>query len=126
APAPASLLQIGSGRLREPVYRTVCAANVVPSGSMHAVDLDGEPILLVNLGGEMHAISDRCGDSPLPLRFGSLEAPPLRCRCHGCRYGVRTGARLDRSDEPARVYPVKVEGGEIRVAVGTAPAGSRS
>jgi nitrite reductase/ring-hydroxylating ferredoxin subunit len=118
---PAPLLQIGAGRLREPVYRAACAASAVPAGTMRAVELDGEPILIANVDGDVHALADRCGDSPLPLRFGSLEGAALRCSWHGCRYDVRSGARLDRPGEPARVYPVKIETGEIRVAVATAP-----
>jgi nitrite reductase/ring-hydroxylating ferredoxin subunit len=125
-PAATPLLQIGSGRLREPVYRAVCATADVPAGSTRAVDIDGERVLVVNVGdGEIHAVADRCGETPLPLRFGSVEGTELRCSWHGCRYDVRSGARLDRPGGSARVYPVKVEGGEVHVAVDSVPLGQR-
>jgi nitrite reductase/ring-hydroxylating ferredoxin subunit len=124
SPAPAPLLQIGASRLRGPAYRPACAASAVPPGTTHAVEVDGEPILIANVGGDVHAIADRCGESPLPLRFGSLEGAELRCSWHGCRYDVRSGARLDRRADSARVYPVKVEAGEIRVAMAPEPRGA--
>lgn len=120
-PTPAGLLQIGSARLREPVYRSAGAVAAVPPGATRSIELDGDAILIANVAGAVHAIADRCGDSPLPLRFGSLDGAELRCSWHGCRYDLRSGARLDRPAEPVRVYPVKVEGGEILVAVASAP-----
>ena len=118
--AGSPLLQIDARRVREPVYRTVCATSTVPAGVTHAVDVDGAAVLIANVGGEIYAIADHCGDTPLPLRFGSLQGAELRCSWHGCRYDVRSGARLDRTAEAARVYPVKIENGEIRIAVSTA------
>jgi nitrite reductase/ring-hydroxylating ferredoxin subunit len=104
----------------------VCATADVPAGSTRAVDIDGERILVVNVGdGEIHAVADRCGETPLPLRFGSVEGAELRCSWHGCRYDVRSGARLDRPGGSARVYPVKVEGGQVHVAVDSVPLGQR-
>jgi nitrite reductase/ring-hydroxylating ferredoxin subunit len=119
------LLQIATARVREPVYRTACAASAVPAGATRAVEVDGESILIANVGGDLHAIADRCGESPLPLRFSSLVGAELRCSWHGCRFDVRSGARLDRPAEPARVYPVRVENGEVRVAVAAAFRGDR-
>jgi nitrite reductase/ring-hydroxylating ferredoxin subunit len=89
---------------------------------MTAVDIDGLAILVLNVGGELHAVSNRCGDTPLPLQFGTLDGPELRCSWHGCRYDVRTGKRLDGAGEPLAVFPVAVEADEVRVAVGVEPA----
>ena len=72
--------------------------------------------------GEVHAVSNRCGESPLPLEFGVLEGAELRCSWHGCRYDVRTGERLDGGDERLPVFPVAQEHDQIQVAVGVEPA----
>ena len=50
----------------------------------------------------------------------TLEGAELRCSWHGCRYDVRTGQRLDGPERIA-VFPVAVESGEIRVAIGVEP-----
>jgi nitrite reductase/ring-hydroxylating ferredoxin subunit len=122
-PAASPLLQVGGPRaVYRPVYRRACAIGDVPPGRMHPVDVEGQPVLIVNVGGDLHAIADQCGDTPLPLRFATLDGAELRCSWHGCRYDVRTGARLDRAGERLAVFPVSVDGDDVRVAVGVEPA----
>ena len=122
APArPVELLQVGGlRRAQRPVYRRVCTASDVGRGTVKAVDLEGLAVLIVNVDGDFHAVAYQCGDSPLPLQFSTLEGAELRCSWHGCRYDVRTGQRLDGPERLA-VFPVAVEDGEIRVAIGVEP-----
>ena len=110
-----------------PVYRRALDADALDPGGMRAVELDGQPILLVNVEGDVYAVANRCGDTPLPLEFGSLDGAELRCSWHGCRYDVRSGKRLDEPESAARlaVFPVAVDGDEIRVAVTVEPVGQR-
>ena len=120
---PPALLQVGSLRqAHRPVYRRACAAAEVPGGAMKAVEIDGQPVLVLNVEGHVHAVADRCGESPLPLRYGTLQGAELRCSWHGCRYDVRTGHRLDGGPDRLAVLPVAVEDDEIRVAVDVEPA----
>ena len=116
------LLQVGGLRApQRPLYRRVCATSGIAPGTMKVVDVDGHGVLIVNADGEFLAISNQCGDSPLPLHFGTLQGAELRCSWHGCRYDVRSGQRLD-GPERLRVFPVSVEGEDVRLAVGTEPA----
>jgi nitrite reductase/ring-hydroxylating ferredoxin subunit len=118
---PVELLQVGGlRRAQRPVYRRVCTASDVARNTLKAVDLDGLAVLIVNVGGDFYAVANQCGDSPLPLQFSTLEGAELRCSWHGCRYDVRTGQRLD-GPERLTVFPVAVESGEVRVAVGVEP-----
>jgi nitrite reductase/ring-hydroxylating ferredoxin subunit len=124
APArpPRELLQVqGLRRAQRPVYRRACAAGDVARGTLKAVDVDGQAILVANVEGEFYAVGNQCGDTPLPLQFGVLEGAELRCSWHGCRYDVRTGRRLDGGAEHLAVVPVAVEEGEVRVAVSVEP-----
>jgi nitrite reductase/ring-hydroxylating ferredoxin subunit len=121
--AQPALLQIGGLRqAHRPVYRRACAAAEVPGGAMKAVDIDGHPVLVLNVEGQVHAVADRCGEGPLPLRYGTLQGAELRCSWHGCRYDVRTGHRLDGGPDRLAVLPVTVEDDEVRVAVDVEPA----
>ena len=115
------LLQISGAKLHAPVHRAACAVADVPPGTLKAVDVDGDAILIANVAGDFHALADHCGDGPLPLRFSTLADAELRCSWHGCRYDVRTGARVDGHGESLRVYPVRIEHGEVRVVVAVAP-----
>jgi nitrite reductase/ring-hydroxylating ferredoxin subunit len=119
------LLQVGLRRAQRPVYRRACGMVDVAPGRMTAVEVEGQPILLANVEGEIHAVTNRCGDTPLPLQFGTLDGAELRCSWHGCRYDVRTGKRLDGGAEHLAVLPVAIEDDEIRVAVGVEPAVGR-
>jgi 3-phenylpropionate/trans-cinnamate dioxygenase ferredoxin component len=83
---------------------------------MKAIDVEGRGILLANVDGEFLAVSNQCGDSPLPLQFSTLQGAELRCSWHGCRYDLRTGHRLD-GPERLTVFPVAVESGDVRLAL---------
>lgn len=123
--AGAGLVQLGGLRLaRRPVYREVLTLQDLPPGRMQPVDVDGTSVLVANVEGEVYAVGNRCGESPLPLEFGELNIAELRCSWHGCRYDLRTGARVDGGTERLVVYPVAVRDGTIQVAVGVEPVGA--
>src|SRR5215472_14831197 len=103
------LLQVGVRRAQRPAYRRVCDTADIVLGQIKAVDIEGQPILIANVDGEFHAVTNRCGDTPLPLQFGTLEGAELRCSWHGCRYDVRTGKRCDGGSEQLGISPVAVE-----------------
>ena len=111
-------------RAFRPVYRDVCAADEIASGTLRGVMVDGVTVLLVRVADEFFAVRNACGESPLPLDYSTLEGTELRCSWHGCRYDVRTGHRLDRPDaareELLTVLPVRVYDGIVQVVVGTA------
>lgn len=109
-------------RAHRPVYRDALAVEELPPGTMRAVEIDGVPVVLASAGGEVFGLRNRCGDSPLPLEFGSLEGFELRCPWHGCRYDLRTGRRTDGVPGQTQVFPVSLVDGRIRIAVGAEPA----
>lgn len=109
-------------RARRPVFHAAMPLSDLPPGVMKAVEVEGHPVLFVNAGGEVLAVANRCGESPLPLEFGALEGGEIRCSWHACRYDARTGKRTDREGDRLRVFPVSIEDGEIRIAVDTVPA----
>ena len=100
-----------------PVYRGVLASNALAPGQMSEVDVDGTSVLIARVGDDHYAILNRCGDSPLPLHYGTLNGAEVTCSWHGCRYDVRTGARTDGVDARVGVFPVRVEDGHVRIAV---------
>ena len=104
--------------LRRPIYKRALGAAELPPGTFKTVDLDDLPLLLANVAGDVYAVSNRCGSSPLPLQFGALSGSQLRCSFHGCIYDVRSGKRLDADAEGIRVFPVRVEDGAVLVALG--------
>jgi 3-phenylpropionate/trans-cinnamate dioxygenase ferredoxin component len=113
----------GLRRLNRPVLQTVARASEIRPGQMRGVAADNQAILVANVDGQFFAVQDRCGDSPLPLRFGSLDGHVVTCSWHGCRYDVRTGHRLDRPGTGLTVCPVSVSDDDIQVAMAVTPIG---
>ena len=111
----------GLRRANKPVYADVAQLSALSDASLTPVEAGGHPILLVRAGGEVFAISNRCGASPLPLEFSALEGSTLICSWHGCRYDVRTGKPEGQGDA-VRVFPVRLEDERVLVAVDVEPA----
>lgn len=122
-PRQPELIQLAGRRpMHIPVYRSVATVAELTPGALRSVDVDGESVLLANVAGEIHAVDNRCGESPLPLEYSTLEGPVLTCSWHGCRYDLRTGARIDEPDSGRlRVYPVRTHAGDVQIAVDVEP-----
>jgi 3-phenylpropionate/trans-cinnamate dioxygenase ferredoxin subunit len=80
--------------------------------------VDGtEPLLLVNVGGEIRAVQGICSHEYFELDRGFLTAGSLTCALHLSRFDLVSGASLDPpADEPLAVYPVSIEDSRIVVA----------
>ena len=87
-------------------------------GTMRMAWVDGtEPILLVNVGGEVRAVQGICSHEYFELDRGFLTAGSLTCALHLSRFDLVSGEPLDPpADEPLAVYPVSIEDGRIVVA----------
>jgi len=91
----------------------------VPPGEMIIVELDGDEIVLANVGGEFYAFGSECTHRGGPLGEGVLEGEEVECPFHQGRFNVKTGAVVqDPPTEPVATYPVQVEGDDILVSKG--------
>ena len=91
----------------------------VPPGEMIIVELDGDEIVLANVGGEFYAFGSECTHRGGPLGEGVLEGEEVECPFHQGRFNVKTGEAVqDPPTEPVPTYRVQVEGDDIRVAKG--------
>ncbi|MDQ3697427.1 MAG: non-heme iron oxygenase ferredoxin subunit [Gemmatimonadota bacterium] len=90
----------------------------VPEGGLvPVVRSDGTRICLINLAGEVHAVSDVCTHQEFPMSQGTLLwNGMIECAWHGARFDCRTGAAMyPPADEPLPRYEVRVENGTIFV-----------
>ena len=99
------------------VWRRALGLGEVPAGEVRGLELEGEWVLIANLGQELYAYRDACPGTPLPLRGGQVEGTALRCPWHGCRFDLRGGKRLDANGPGLGVIPIAVEGDEVRIGV---------
>jgi 3-phenylpropionate/trans-cinnamate dioxygenase ferredoxin component len=85
-------------------------------GQMKCVALDGERVLLANVGGRFYAVAETCGHKRAPLSRGRLDGAIVECPLHFARYDVRTGKLVDgpaAADVPC--YQVRIDGDSIYV-----------
>ena len=97
-------------------YTKVASLSELSSGEMKMVTLGEEDILLANVDGKIHAVSDLCSHADASLSDGYIEEGEVECPLHGSRFNLTTGEALNLpADEPLKVYEIKVEGDDILV-----------
>ena len=98
----------------------VAALADLQDGAMMVVGVGDEPVCLYNLGGTVYATQNICSHEEASLAEGFIEGDCIECPLHQALFHIPTGkARTAPATEDLRVYPVKVEGGEICVFAGS-------
>lgn len=115
----------------------------LPPGKKKRVAIDGEEILVANVKGKIHAVSDRCGHMGVSLSVGQMTGGEIECPLHGSIFDVKTGRlisdqprktlfkKIKRDIEslladfgipaikikPLKVYPVEVKNGSVKIGI---------
>jgi nitrite reductase (NADH) small subunit len=103
--------------MAEAEFRNVARVEDVPPGTIRGVEVDGQAIAIANVGGEFFATQHACLHLEGPLGEGRLEGKTLSCPWHGWQYDVRTGKNEFDHAIRLQTFDVKVEGGEVKVAI---------
>jgi 3-phenylpropionate/trans-cinnamate dioxygenase ferredoxin subunit len=96
----------------------IAPVSELPNGERLFVELEGKPIVLFNIAGQLFAIGDVCSHDDGPLGDGLIEDHNIVCPRHGAEFDVRTGKAMTMPaviDIPA--YPVKLVDGNIFVGI---------
>ena len=95
-----------------------CAVDDVTDGGALRVMIDGIPVAIVRSAGEVYAIQDVCSHANVALSEGEIEDQTIECWLHGSRFDLVTGKPTGLpATVPVPVYPVKIDGDDILVAV---------
>jgi nitrite reductase/ring-hydroxylating ferredoxin subunit len=97
-------------------FSKACAVSDVAPGTAKLVAVDSKEIALFNVDGTFYALDNECPHRGGPLGEGDLEGCIVTCPWHAWQYDVRTGESITDDLKVAR-YDVKVEGGDVLVAV---------
>jgi 3-phenylpropionate/trans-cinnamate dioxygenase ferredoxin component len=94
---------------------------------VRTVEVDGEPVCLVNTEGTVCAVGDICPHAWVSLGGGTLEGFALKCPGHAAHFDVRTGEVLDGPpdldpEESLQTYAVRIEDGVVKVSLSIQPA----
>jgi 3-phenylpropionate/trans-cinnamate dioxygenase ferredoxin subunit len=100
-------------------YQRACAVADVEDGAALRVVVDGVPVAVVRSEGEVYAIHDVCSHANVALSEGEIEDQTIECWLHGSRFDLVSGRPTGLpATQPVPVYPVKIDGDDIRVSVG--------
>ena len=98
----------------------VCALDELPPGAIRRVEWEDLEIMVVNCGGEVLAMEDRCSHDNGDLADGELDPSrcAIECPRHGALCDLRSGRPLNLpAYVPVDTFPVSVQDGRVRVAV---------
>jgi 3-phenylpropionate/trans-cinnamate dioxygenase ferredoxin subunit len=99
---------------------TVCTIEELPEGARKIVAVDGIENGVVNCGGELLAIEDRCSHDDGPLAEGVLDESTCTVECprHGSLFDLRSGRpKTLPAFAPVETFPVRAEDGQIKLEV---------
>ncbi|NIO00810.1 MAG: Rieske 2Fe-2S domain-containing protein [Candidatus Latescibacteria bacterium] len=98
----------------------VCQKTDIPEDTIQGFEIEGEMVLIANVGGQLHAISDTCSHEEALLSEGEFdpETCEVMCPLHGAAFDVRTGEVLS---PPAMThvasYPISIEGDDVYIEI---------
>lgn len=99
-------------------YHRVCAASELAEGAVRMAVVDNVPIAVVRSEGRIYAIYDECSHEQVALSEGEVDAGTIECCMHGSRFDLTTGEPIEPpATEPVPIYPTKIEGDDVLVAV---------
>jgi 3-phenylpropionate/trans-cinnamate dioxygenase ferredoxin subunit len=99
-------------------FVAIVAEGEIGNGERVFVEIDGLPIVIFNIAGQLFAIGDVCSHDDGPLGDGILEDYEITCPRHGASFDVRNGKVISLPaivDIPA--YPVRIVGGQIEIGL---------
>jgi len=95
----------------------VCSAGDIPENGMKSFDIDGEPVLVAKVDGNLYAIADTCSHAMAYLSEGELlDNCRVQCPDHAAIFDLRTGEALALpAVGPVETFKVSVEGDDIYI-----------
>jgi 3-phenylpropionate/trans-cinnamate dioxygenase ferredoxin subunit len=99
-------------------YVKACSLAALPEESAVRVEIGRTPVCIARTMGEVLAVFDECSHAEVSLSDGEVEDGTVECWLHGSRFDLRTGLPTGLpATEPVAVYPVRVDGDDVYVAV---------
>jgi 3-phenylpropionate/trans-cinnamate dioxygenase ferredoxin subunit len=100
--------------------RRVCRKSDVPKNTMKSFDVEGEPLLIANVGGAFYCVADTCSHAMAYLSEGELlDGCRVQCPDHGAIFDLKTGEALALpAVSPVETFKIVVDGEELFVEIG--------
>ncbi|HEX2988113.1 MAG TPA: non-heme iron oxygenase ferredoxin subunit [Chloroflexota bacterium] len=97
-------------------YIAIAKTSEIQPGQIKYVEIEDYRLALCNLNGTFYCFENTCTHDGGPLNQGELMGDVVECPRHGGRFNVTTGKAVRMpAVAPIEVYPLIVEGDEIKV-----------
>jgi len=100
-------------------YTKAADRSDLPPGHAMSTEIEGQPIALINCGGEFFALDNVCPHRGGPIGEGYVDCHNLTVQCpwHGWTFSLDTGVSPVNSMAKVQKFDVRVEGEEVKVAL---------
>jgi nitrite reductase/ring-hydroxylating ferredoxin subunit len=100
------------------MYQKACEAAELGDGEVVWCDVAGQDLAVYRVKDEFFASDNRCSHGSTSLSEGELNGYEIECPLHRGSFDIRTGAPVALPCiQPIRVYPVKVQDGDVLVSL---------
>jgi nitrite reductase/ring-hydroxylating ferredoxin subunit len=91
-----------------------------PANSCRVVSLpSGEPVVVINLDGDLHVLEGRCGQGHSLEHITILRSEDkVLCPWHGWELNLERGVCSANPDCVLKIFPVRLERSEVLVGCG--------
>ena len=87
------------------------------AGSPKLVMVDGTPVCVAIIDGDVYAIGDTCTHADASLSEGELDGSLIECWLHGAQFDMRTGAAVTPpATAPAKKFQVNIDGENVTIS----------
>ena len=99
-------------------WTRICRLEEIPVlGARVVRALGGDICVFRNAADEVFALHDRCPHKGGPLSQGIVHGRSVTCPLHGWKIELTSGEAVAPDSGCVRVYPVRIEGGEVLLAL---------
>jgi len=90
----------------------------IPKGSRKAFNIEGQPILIINLDNSYFAIENRCTHEDYPLEQGYIEDDIITCPFHGAQFCIKTGeVKAPPAFSDVAIFKVRINNKKIEIQI---------
>jgi 3-phenylpropionate/trans-cinnamate dioxygenase ferredoxin subunit len=86
-------------------------------GSLTAVTIGNQPVVVVRQDGNFYAVPDRCTHAKFPLHDGELLDGRIKCVHHGATFDLASGRPTLPAVKKLRLFDTEVSDGMLYVTL---------
>jgi nitrite reductase (NADH) small subunit len=107
-----------TGSVPMPEFIKLSTQSELPAeGEAKEFPCGGKVICVANVNGSVTAMDNVCLHRGGPLGQGVIEGNKVVCPWHGWQWDPKTGESVHNPNAKVAVYPLKVESGDVMVAL---------